>query len=90
MSFFLGIFLGEIGLQIWVYRWVSLPSPAGKGDREAVDEESKFPLGIGYDFSWCIKGFPYTPACKFKPALLIRHFVTPSPLGKASNEETHR
>ena len=27
-------------LQIWVYRRVSLPSPAGKGDREAVDEES--------------------------------------------------
>ena len=63
---------------------------ADAGDREAVDEESKLRFGIGYDFSWRIKGFTYTPACKFKPALLIRHFVTPSPLGKASNEETHR
>ena len=77
-------------IQIWVCWSVPLPSPAGKGDREAVDEESKLRFGIGYDFSCRIKGFTHTPACKFKPALLIRHFVTPSPLGKASNEETHR
>ncbi|MBQ7911676.1 MAG: hypothetical protein IJ363_12935, partial [Clostridia bacterium] len=37
------------------------PSPAGKGDRKAVDEESELRFGIGYNFSWRIKDFTYTP-----------------------------
>ena len=44
-----------------------MPSPAGKGDREAVDEESKFLLGIGYNFSWHIKGLRIHPYEKPNP-----------------------
>ena len=34
---------------------------ADAGDRKAVDKESKFLLGIGYDFFWCIKSFRIRP-----------------------------
>ncbi|MBQ7910866.1 MAG: hypothetical protein IJ363_08795, partial [Clostridia bacterium] len=60
-------------------------------DREAVDEESKLRFGIGYDFSWRIKGFTYTPVCKFKPALLIHHLQwSPFPAGegKGATQQT--
>ena len=60
--------------QIWVYRCVLLPSPAGKGDREAVDEESELRFGIWCSFSLHINGFCLHPYEKLNP---LSSSVTP-------------
>ena len=64
--------LGDI--QIWVYRCVLLPSPAGKGDREAVDEESELRFGIGCNFYLHINGFYFHPYENLNP---LSSSVTP-------------
>ena len=52
-------------IQIAVYR--SLPSPAGKGDREAVDEESGTQFGVGCRFFLVYQGVCHTRIGKLNP-----------------------
>ncbi|MBQ7911572.1 MAG: hypothetical protein IJ363_12400, partial [Clostridia bacterium] len=68
---------------------VSLPQ-RGRGPAIAVDEESQFPFGSGYDVSWRLKGFRIHPDEQVNP---LSSSTTcggpPSPLGKA-HEETQQ
>ena len=52
----------------------SLPSPAGKGDREAVDEESGTQFGVGCGFSLAYQGIYHTRTGKLNP---LSSSVTP-------------
>ena len=60
--------------QIWGCRGVLLPSPAGKGDREAVDEESELRFGIECNFYLHINGFYFHPYENLNP---LSSSVTP-------------